>query len=95
MTFLNRKNNNSSNTNENQIFTKDYYKLYEIFFKLEQSKIAQFIQNNIENNNNFINQNMMNMNPMMNQMINNPMMNPMMNMNNMNQMNIMNMNQNM
>ena len=27
--------------------------------KLEQSKISQFIQNNIENNNSFINQNMM------------------------------------
>ena len=55
--FLNRKNNNSINFDENIIFSKDYHKLYEIFFKLEQSKIAQFIQNNIENNNNFINQN--------------------------------------
>ena len=56
--FLNRKNNNSVNFDENQIFTQDYHKLYEIFFKLEQSKISQFIQNNIENNNSFINQNM-------------------------------------
>ena len=50
LAFLNRKNNNSNNTNENQIFTKDYYKLYEIFFKLEQSKIAKYIIENIENN---------------------------------------------
>ena len=49
--FLNRKNNNSVNFDENQIFTQDYHKLYEIYFKLEQSKISQFIQNNIENNN--------------------------------------------
>ena len=57
--FLNRKNNNSINFDENQIFTQDYHKLYEIYFKLEQSKISQFIQNNIENNNSFINQNIM------------------------------------
>ena len=57
--FLNRKNNNSINFDENQIFTQDYHKLYELFFKLEQSKISQFIQKNIENNNNFINQNIM------------------------------------
>ena len=55
--FLNRKNNNSLNFDENQIFSQDYHKLYEICFKLEQSKIAQYIMNNIENNNNFINQN--------------------------------------
>ena len=55
--FLNRKNNNSLNFDENQIFSQDYHKLYEIIFKLEQSKISQFIQNNIENNNSFINQN--------------------------------------
>ena len=55
--FLNRKNNNSLNFDENQIFSQDYHKLYEICFKLEQSKIAQFIMINIENNNNFINQN--------------------------------------
>ena len=55
--FLNRKNNNSINFDENQIFTQDYHKLYEICFKLEQSKISQFIQNYIENNNNFGNQN--------------------------------------
>ena len=56
--FLNRKNNNSINFDESQIFTQDYHKLYEIFFKLEQSKISQFIQNNIEYNKSFINQNM-------------------------------------
>ena len=55
--FLNRKNNNSLNFDENQIFSQDYHKLYEICFKLEQSKIAQYIMNNIENNSNFINQN--------------------------------------
>ena len=59
LVFLNRKNNNSVNLDENQIFSQDYHKLYEIIFKLEQSKISQFIQNNIENNNNFINQNIM------------------------------------
>ena len=59
LVFLNRKNNNSVNLDENQIFSQDYHKLYEIIFKLEQSKISQFIQNNIENNNNFINQNVM------------------------------------
>ena len=57
--FLNRKNNNSVNFEENQIFTQDYHKLYEIYFKLEQSKISQFIQNNIENNVNFMKQNIM------------------------------------
>ena len=57
--FLNRKNNNSVNFDENQIFTQDYHKLYEIYFKLEQSKISQFIQNNIENNANFMKQNIM------------------------------------
>ena len=50
LSFLNRKNNNSINTNENKIFNNDYYKLYEIFFKLEQSKISKFIMENIENN---------------------------------------------
>ena len=55
--FLNRKSNNSINFDENQIFSQNYHKLYEIFYKLEQSKIAQFILNNIECNNNFINQN--------------------------------------
>ena len=55
MAFLNRKNNDSLNLNENQIFTSDYHKLYEIFFKLEQSKISKFIIENIETNN--INQN--------------------------------------
>lgn len=57
--FLNRKNNNSVNFDENQIFTQDYHKLYEIYFKLEQSKISQFIQNKIENNANFMKQNIM------------------------------------
>ena len=57
--FLNRKKNISVNSDENQIFSQDYHKLYKIIFKLEQSKISQFIQNNIENNNNFINQNIM------------------------------------
>ena len=58
--FLNRKNNSSVNFDENQIFTQDYHKLYEMCFKLEQSKISQFILNNIENNNNnFGNQNIM------------------------------------
>ena len=57
--FLNRKNNNSVNFDENQIFTQDYHKLYEIYFKLEQSKISQFIQNNIENNVNYMKQNIM------------------------------------
>ena len=57
--FLNRKNNNSVNFDENQIFTQDYHKLYEIYFKLEQSKISQFIQNKIENNVNFMKQNIM------------------------------------
>ena len=57
--FLNRKNNNSVNFDENQIFTQDYHKLYEVYFKLEQSKISQFIQNNIENNANFMKQNIM------------------------------------
>ena len=55
--FLNRRNNSSVNFDENKIFSQDYHKLYEIIFKLEQSKIAQFIQNNIENNNISINQN--------------------------------------
>ena len=55
LAFLNRKNNDSLNLNENQIFTSDYQKLYEIFFKLEQSKISKFIIENIETNN--INQN--------------------------------------
>ena len=57
LNFLNRKNNNSINFDENQIFSRDYHKFYEICFKLEQSKIAQYIMNNIENNNNFIKQN--------------------------------------
>ena len=76
-----------------------YYKHnYEAYFFLNfpLEEVRKYkIQELSGNNNNFINQNMMNMNPMMNQMMNNPMMNPMMNMNNMNQMNIMNMNQNM
>ena len=50
LAFLNRKNNDSININENQIFTSDYNKLYEIFFKLEQSKISKYISENIENN---------------------------------------------
>ena len=50
LTFLNRKNNNSININENKIFTEDYTKLYEIFFKMEQSKISKYILENIENN---------------------------------------------
>jgi hypothetical protein len=54
LSFLNRKNNNS-NIHENQIFTNDYYKLYEIFFKLEQSKIAEFIAERIENSNTYQN----------------------------------------
>ena len=49
LTFLNRKNNNSNNTNQNKIFTEDYHKLYEIFFKLEQSKISRYIVNIVEN----------------------------------------------
>ena len=56
---MNRKNNSSVNFDENQVFTQDYHKLYEICFKLEQSKISQFIINNIENNNIFGNQNIM------------------------------------
>jgi ubiquitin C-terminal hydrolase len=76
-----------------------YYKHnYEAYFFLNfpLEEVRKYkIQELSGNNNNFINQNMMNMNPMMNQMMNNPMMNPMMGMNNMNQMNIMNMNQNM
>ena len=51
LSFLNRKNNNSNNINENKIFTDDYHKLYEIFFKLEQSKISNYVIENIENNN--------------------------------------------
>ena len=50
LSFLNRKNNNSININENQIFTTDYHKLYEIFFKMMQSKISKYIIENIENN---------------------------------------------
>jgi len=50
LAFLNRKNNNSININENKIFTEDYHKLYEIFFKFEQSKISKYIIENIENN---------------------------------------------
>ena len=50
LAFFNRKNNDSINLNENQIFTSDYHKLYEIFFKLEQSKISKFIIENIETN---------------------------------------------
>ena len=49
LAFLNRKNNNSININENTIFTDDYHKIYEIFFKLEQSKISKFIIDSIEN----------------------------------------------
>ena len=52
--FLNRKNNNE--IDETQIFTQDYHKIYEILFKLEQSKIAEFIKNNIENEQNYLNQ---------------------------------------
>ena len=52
--FLNRKNNNE--VDETQIFTQDYHKIYEILFKLEQSKIAEFIKNNIENEQNYLNQ---------------------------------------
>ena len=49
LAFLNRKSNNSFNINENKIFTDDYHKIYEIFFKFEQSKIAKFIMDSIEN----------------------------------------------
>ena len=75
-------------------YKHNYEAYFFLIFPLEEVRKYK-IQELSGNNNNFINQNMMNMNPMMNQMMNNPMMNPMMGMNNMNQMNIMNMNQNM
>ena len=51
LSFLNKKNNTSPDNNESKVFTNDYHKLYEILFKLEQSKLIDFIIENIEKKN--------------------------------------------
>jgi len=59
--YLNRKTLNSNNKdveiNENEIFEKNFYKLYNLLQKIEQIKAIKYISENIENiqgNNNLV-----------------------------------------
>ena len=60
--YLNRKTLNSNNKdveiNENEVFEKNFYKLYNLLQKIEQIKAIKYISENIENiqgNNNLLN----------------------------------------
>ena len=48
----NNNNNNKNDFNEDEIFNKDFYKIYKFLFNYLKIKTVNFIINNIENNNN-------------------------------------------